>query len=956
MIGVLLLSALAGIVPLVNATLPPTEPGNEEYKSVMGLLDSDTYILYPYEEESIDIGFSKYGEMIDGDMGLGLKYKGVDVFANSMVPRELWCNGWVMDIHYTQGGYLRNVWAYALFSDRTVEGIEGEWQNMQLSEDASAVGDTNGGRRTNGYAETDDIRVIYDGPRKAIYLLKTTIYDKDPADMGVPLVELTIQVVFDKVSKNVMEIKDIKRVDDNKMNGPFQIEFSQRAEWDIGLTSASESYAEFYEGIPTKYDKHPFYLIPGHPDQNGQDVTFDLCQIIGEEDLVGYAAYWPPLISKWVTNAEEVRRFGTEIDVPNLLSTMETYEQYITLPLSAEDLVNPNVFVDDKGTPEQVDDEIVLYLIRTPVYYPRGMGEWSNTPWVFKQDATDDYAKMFEEIDGNPGSWYWCPGEGPNGAVRIKAQQWSWGDDFVLVFKRVMQGHTQQTPVALECMPWDGFCVDTQVDSLGMFSEPDTPYVFAEWDFDLDLDHPENSTHQFRCVSLYGVTDNNNAVDPDQPENIGEFRIDREVVYQLEEIFNPWDLKDAAHLESFRWAQKGPMAPTIVLTSHECIEANHDVWIPEKWGYYCEDSEKVLAYTSSGAVLLERDTADETRDYAISGNTITIHNDYGADTYKVLYSTRLTATSSTWHKGQYEWTVLGENSHASDSLGAAMLATGWTDWKNIEVWLSGLDIDSSVGPTIPMTLRKFADTEDPNRLNYHYDHAGGDHRAAFRDDWCTPDDWDGSWTIHPYAISSSDMLIVGGPLANEAAMYFNDFTDAMVFSGYGDGFYAPGCWARTTQDHYQGMDLVDVVDDELWYNSVTTEDDIGHAIVSTYKDLNETVGFVVYGYTAEDTYYTSFALRSGLIPWMQHLQGGVTTLIIEIDYSDLHPVQFHVKESLGRFTECTGFDTDFKCHGYYDGVYGEGGVLDQVESEANSLGLCYKLIDIEWCAQLHPDP
>jgi hypothetical protein len=187
-------------------------------------------------------------------------------------------------------------------------------------------------------------------------------------------------------------------------------------------------------------------------------------------------------------------------------------------------------------------------------------------------------------------------------------------------------------------------------------------------------------------------------------------------------------------------------------------------------------------------------------------------------------------------------------------------------------------------------------------------------------------------------------------------MYFNDFTDAMVFSGYGDGFYAPGCWARTTQDHYQGMDLVDVVDDELWYNSVTTEDDIGHAIVSTYKDLNETVGFVVYGYTAEDTYYTSFALRSGLIPWMQHLQGGVTTLIIEIDYSDLHPVQFHVKESLGRFTECTGFDTDFKCHGYYDGVYGEGGVLDQVESEANSLGLCYKLIDIEWCAQLHPDP
>jgi hypothetical protein len=103
-----------------------------------------------------------------------------------------------MDIHYTEGGYLKNVWAYALYSDRTVAGIGGDWQNGQLSEDASAVGDTNGGRRTNGYAETDDIRVIYDGPRKTICLLKTTIYDKDPADLGVPLVSLTIQVVLIK--------------------------------------------------------------------------------------------------------------------------------------------------------------------------------------------------------------------------------------------------------------------------------------------------------------------------------------------------------------------------------------------------------------------------------------------------------------------------------------------------------------------------------------------------------------------------------------------------------------------------------------------------------------------------------------------------------------------------------------------------------------------------------------
>ena len=932
LIGVLILSSVVGIVPIANAGLPPTEPGNEDYMSVDGLLDSDTYTLYPYEEESISIGFSKYGEMIDGDTGLGLKYKGVDVFANSAVPEDLWCNGWVMDIHYTDGGYLKNTWAYALYSDRTVEGIGGDWLNGQLSEDASAVGDTNGGRRTNGYAASDDIRVIYDGPRKAIYLLKTMIYDKDPSEMGTALVELTIQVVFDKVSKNVMEIKDIKRIDDNKMNGPFQIEFSQRAEWDIGLSEASESYAEFYDGIPTKYDKHPFYTL-GEEHTPLNKVNVSLCQIIGEEDLVGYAAFWPPLISKWVTNADEVRRYGTDVDVPNLLSTMETYEHYVELPEDTFDFWQPGTELDGSS--------IRIELPKEPVSYPRGMGEWSEAPWVFRKDATGEYARLFQEVSPAPGQWIWDKG---TNTVVIKPFQWSWDDEFVIVFKRVMQGHTphQSGVTALECMPWTGFEDQSYHESLGMYEEPDTPYVFAEWDFDLDMDHPENSTHQFRCVSVYGVTDNHNAVDPDQPGNIGTFRIDEEIVYQLDEIFNPWDLENAVHLRSFRWAQKGTLGSTIVLSSHDTGAAPHTVWVAPKWGYYCEDSEKVLVYTGSGAVLLEREV-----DYTISGDTITLlTSDYNGCLYKVLYSTR--QDSYDWHWGQYEWTVLGENSLASDSLGAAMLASGWSDWKNIEVWLSALDIEAAMAPSIPVTMRKFA-------VNYYYDEAGGDLREAFRDDWCTPDDWAGE-TIHPKAISSADLLIVGGPLANDAAMYFNDFTDSLIFTGYGDGFYAPGCWARTTQPHYQGMDFVDVTANELWYDSITTDDTIGHAIVSTYKDLNETVGFVVYGYTAEDTYYMCHALRGGMLAWMQGLQAGVTTLIVEIDYEDpdLHPVKFHVKESLGRFTECTGFDTDFKCHKYYENLDDRANIVYNID--ASQLGIPYKSVDIEWCAQLHPDP
>lgn len=939
---VLLQSAIITISPIAFASEHDL-PEIGDYMSVEGILDTDEYVLYPYEETNVDIGFSKYGELIDGETLTGLSYKGIDVFANPEVPSELWCNGWVMDIHYTEGGYLRSTWAYALFSDRTAEGVEGPWRNQQLTKDASAPEDTNGGRRTNGYAETDEIKVIYDGPREAIYLLKTTIYDDDPAESGTPLVELTIQLVFNKVTKQVMEIKDIKRIDNNKMKGPFQIEFSQRAEWDIGLGPDSRSYAEFYSDLPTKYYKHPFYYPEGD-----RMVGYDLCQIIGEEDLVGYAAFWPQLVSKWVTNAEDVRRYGHDVDVPSLLSTMETYEHRVELPTTADQLVDPTVIYND------LTGEIIILLPKLPVEYPRGLGEWDAAPWVFKKDDTDEYGKMFREEPSLPGQWIWDPVHPPYGAVRIQPFQWEWGDEFCLVYKRVMEGHTPKTSIAEESME-PMFQPGQHVETLGMYSEPDTPYVFAEWDFDLDFDHPENSTHQFRCVSVYGLTDNNNALDPD--ETGGTFRIDEEVMYQLNAIFNPWDLKNAAELDTFRWAQKGGITSEITLVSHlmdkygndrTCLEKEHDIVFPEKWGYYCQDSEKVILYGGGESILLQRP-----EDYTVDGDTILIHMDLSGYThYKVLYSTEYCPEDGTWHDGRWEWTVIGESSHASDSLGSSLLTSALTDWKNEEVWLAGLDTQAAdLGPSIPWTMRRFGEGEA--RTDYHFDHENGDHRSAFRDDWSTPDDWDRNTEIYPYAISSSDIVIVGGPMASQAAEYFNDFTDAKVFTEYGQGFYSPACWARTNQDHYQGKTLIQGVPDMLWYSSPTVDDDVGYAIVSTYKDLNGTVGLIVYGYTAEDTYYACYALRGGLLTWLQEIQSGTTTIILEIDYTDLHPVAFHIKESLGTITECTGFRTSFKDSDYYANL---DTAKMRVEDEAMRLGLCYKLVDIDWCAQVHPDP
>jgi hypothetical protein len=334
-----------------------------------------------------------------------------------------------------------------------------------------------------------------------------------------------------------------------------------------------------------------------------------------------------------------------------------------------------------------------------------------------------------------------------------------------------------------------------------------------------------------------------------------------------------------------------------------------------------------------------------------------IDEDY--DAYKILYSTwlemRPMLPDVCWASGRWEWIVVGRDSAAVDSAGAAMISAAWQEWKHKEVWLSGLEMkETEYGPTVPWVMA-IMDGDGSMKDDYKYNVTAEDYRMAFRDDWSTPWDWDGE-EIYPYAISSSNIIVVGGPFANQASMYFNDFTDAMILTNYGDGFYAPGCWARTSQPSIN--QVRSTVHDELWYDSTTIDDTIGHAIVSTYLDLNGTVGFIVYGWTGEDTYYASYAIRGGLLYWLQELQEGVTTLVLEFDYdvgdgSGPHPVVTHIAESLGTITECTGLGTNFK-DAQWESHLEESSM--RIEMRASDYGLCYKLVPIDWCCEVHPDP
>ena len=57
LLTILVASSLLAFIPVASAATPPALP--DDYASDYGVLHDDTYILYPWDEESINIGFSK---------------------------------------------------------------------------------------------------------------------------------------------------------------------------------------------------------------------------------------------------------------------------------------------------------------------------------------------------------------------------------------------------------------------------------------------------------------------------------------------------------------------------------------------------------------------------------------------------------------------------------------------------------------------------------------------------------------------------------------------------------------------------------------------------------------------------------------------------------------------------------------------------------------------------------
>ncbi|MGQ9469175.1 MAG: hypothetical protein ACUVTD_05035, partial [Nitrososphaerales archaeon] len=222
--------------------VPPGADPPEWYMTVQGVLDTDTYTLYPYEQKSLKIGFSQFGEMIDSINNVGLEYAGErDPFAppagptvDTAMPKRVWMEGWLINITYfsTITGKMRNVWATAQHADLLEYGngwirVDNDYPVGPASESEEDPRDPGyyigsvpalyglGGRKTNGTVTTDPIEVLYDGPRRFVARLVNHVSDwiqlagtvKD-----VPLVDIIITIDFNKDKKEVNLLKDVKIV------------------------------------------------------------------------------------------------------------------------------------------------------------------------------------------------------------------------------------------------------------------------------------------------------------------------------------------------------------------------------------------------------------------------------------------------------------------------------------------------------------------------------------------------------------------------------------------------------------------------------------------------------------------------------------------------------------------------------------------------------------------------
>ena len=331
---------------------------------------------------------------------------------------------------------------------------------------------------------------------------------------------------------------------------------------------------------------------------------------------------------------------------------------------------------------------------------------------------------------------------------------------------------------------------------------------------------------------------------------------------------------------------------------------------------------KTLKSPTSASVIWPNDKSEtvhvdylnHTITFSFSLTQLNITDEAGVtlnSTWTIDQSLTGTANYRDYLMGRYEWTVVGRDAASVDSAGAALITAAFKN-KQVEIGMAGADMyDPEIANQMPWVMSKM--TSGNEWVNYLKTGAGtdpGNYRAYLRDDWCKA----GTTSGDEWPIASSNMIGLGGPLANLLAYYGNDFTDA--FFGF-----------STT-------DKGDFTDYAAWENKLvpkpcwnhtkgyTDTNTVGYATVTTYRDINETVLFLVWGNWGRDTFYVSRWFHEHLVYQLQDAPAGLTSVIVQINYQSTSegykPTSFSIVECLGTISERTWIHSSMTKGGIHD--------------------------------------
>jgi len=976
---------LASLGPaLFTQTAQAADP-TDWYTSVSGVLDTDTYLLYPYDAKLLKLGFSKFGELINSNTNVGLEYAGArDPFAplagatldENVLPKNVWINGWFIDIRYnhTSWGY-RNVWAGALFADLSDYGrpwlrvdddydsCDYEYQEAfnlpgrELSAAGEPVGTTlyNGGRKTNGTVITDDITVLYDGPRLFVAKLVNHVYDwYQLTNIKLHIVDVVLTIMFNKVKKEVVVLKDVKfiptakyaispltiSVDDARISVPYGVlvQFSNREEWDLGLTQTGttkySSYVHFYtadndEGQDTVYNED-WTMLPTLPpgvtvkgvtvnkygSEPGASGTYDVAQIVSNDrSYVGWHAFWPSL-SDYQADAGRTNLWHRAILADDRHDT-DSYTSPNDEPFRSPLIVGEWDFllsdterhpgsgvvanlqfrgvsvygITDRNDGDDADRSGGSDVIDREAQYQ--LDEVFN-PWDLQQAVEKKSTRWVEFDYDTSGSYelYYKP---------VKVVSNALWDQYCEFSERVIDltENELEARVGYNWRGQDTYTITFNDDGTATISGLDAGHDYKIL-YSTDTEYGYEDSITFANYTWSNVRRSGNYILNDEEFSFGDY----------------WeDWLGATHAVS--------VEGHITITNATAIRGSHT------WNYsdsfnpfvydvkvFKEDSARLGVWEVDFAPTSKTDGGNTTQFdiddiyldwYVVGPDLLDLHIDYldievtftVTLTYNATsgnYTVNLVITFEPWRidylylehiPGRYEWGIVGRDAASVDSAGLSMVSAAFKN-KQVEYGLAGADMyDPLPYNQMPWVMSK--PLTDDEWQSYYYSET--DYRTALKDDWCT------TWPI-----SSSNMIGVGGPLANLLAYYGNDFTQAIFAlsdgTKYGD-FTDYAAW----ENKIIPLTCWDITKTQAYSSNNT----VGYAVISTYKDINGTVLFLIWGHWGRDTYYVTKWFHEEGIYQLQEAPSGLTSIIVEIDYESTSegykPTGFSIVECLGTISE-----------------------------------------------------